>query len=44
MSGFSTLGVVRDGRVAVVTFRRADQLNAMNRQMQVEITAAFEAA
>lgn len=43
MSGFSTLDVVRDGRVAVVTFRRADQLNAMNRQMQGEITAAFEA-
>ena len=43
MSAFSTLDVARDGRVAVVTFRRADQLNAMNRQMQGEITAAFEA-
>ena len=27
----------------MVTFRRADQLNAMNRLMQSEITAAFEA-
>lgn len=43
MHAFSTLEVSRDGRVAVVTFRRADQLNAMNRQMQGEITAAFEA-
>ena len=43
MSSFATLEVSREGRVAVVTFRRADQLNAMNRQMQGEITAAFEA-
>jgi len=39
---FQTLSVERFGRVAIVTFRRADQLNAMNRQMQSEITAAFE--
>ena len=43
MDAFSTLEVSLDGRVAVVTFRRADQLNAMNRQMQGEITAVFEA-
>jgi enoyl-CoA hydratase/carnithine racemase len=38
----TTLTVVRQGRVAVVTFRRADQLNAMNQRMQAEITATFE--
>jgi enoyl-CoA hydratase/carnithine racemase len=41
--GFQTLSIERSGRVAIVTFRRADQLNAMNRQMQSEIIAAFEA-
>ena len=41
--GFQMLSVERSGRAAIVTFRRADQLNAMNRQMQREITAAFEA-
>jgi enoyl-CoA hydratase/carnithine racemase len=40
MAGFSTLTVERSGRVAIVTFRRGDQLNAMNRQMQGEIIAA----
>jgi enoyl-CoA hydratase/carnithine racemase len=35
----STLTVERSGRVALVTFRRGDQLNAMNRQMQGEIIA-----
>lgn len=43
MQRYETLTVERSGRVAVVTFRRADQLNAMNRRMQGEITAAFEA-
>jgi enoyl-CoA hydratase/carnithine racemase len=44
MAGFSTLTVERSGRVAIVTFRRGDQLNAMNRKMQGEIiTAAGEA-
>ena len=38
-----TLTVELSGRVAIVTFRRGDQLNAMNRQMQAEITQAFEA-
>lgn len=41
--GYATLSLERDGRVALVTFRRADQLNAMNRQMQGEITSVFEA-
>src|SRR4051812_37665781 len=40
---YETLGVERSGRVATITFRRADQLNAMNKRMQGEITAAFEA-
>lgn len=40
---FETLTVEKRGRVALVTFRRADQLNAMNRAMQGEIIAAFEA-
>jgi enoyl-CoA hydratase/carnithine racemase len=40
---YETLTVVPDGRVAVVTFRRGDQLNAMNKKMQAEITAAFTA-
>ncbi|TPI09469.1 enoyl-CoA hydratase/isomerase family protein [Mesorhizobium sp. B4-1-3] len=43
MGAYETLTVEIQGRVAVVTFRRADQLNAMNRQMQGEITEAFEA-
>jgi enoyl-CoA hydratase/carnithine racemase len=43
MGAYQTLTVERSGRVAIVTFRRADQLNAMNRLMQGEITAAFEA-
>lgn len=40
---YQTLSVETFGRVAVVTLRRADQLNAMNKRMQGEITAAFEA-
>ena len=43
MAAYQTLTVENSGRVAVVTFRRADQLNAMNRLMQGEITEAFEA-
>ncbi|ESX70566.1 enoyl-CoA hydratase/isomerase family protein [Mesorhizobium sp. M0915] len=43
MSGYQTLTLEISGRVAVVTFRRADQLNAMNRLMQSEITEVFEA-
>ena len=43
MGIYQTLTVEKSGRVAVVTFRRADQLNAMNRLMQGEITTAFEA-
>ena len=43
MTEFNTLTVEKRGRVALVTFRRADQLNAMNKLMQAEITAAFEA-
>ena len=43
MSVYQTLTVETADRIAVVTFRRADQLNAMNRQMQREITEAFEA-
>ncbi|MBK8085326.1 MAG: enoyl-CoA hydratase/isomerase family protein [Devosia sp.] len=42
MAAFETLTVERRGRVALVTFRRADQLNAMNRAMQGEIIAAME--
>ena len=38
-----TLTVEHVGRVALVTFRRADQLYAMNKRMQAEITSAFEA-
>ncbi len=40
---YQTLDIARSGRVATVTFRRGDQLNAMNKAMQAEITAAFEA-
>lgn len=43
MAEYSTLSIERTGRVALVTFRRGDQLNAMNRQMQGEIITAFEA-
>lgn len=43
MRAYQTLTIEISGRVAVVTFRRADQLNAMNRQMQGEITEVFEA-
>lgn len=43
MARYETLTVETDRRVAVVTFRRGDQLNAMNKKMQVEITAAFTA-
>ncbi len=43
MRAYQTLTVEVSGRVAIVTFRRADQLNAMNRLMQGEITEAFEA-
>ncbi|MER8966678.1 enoyl-CoA hydratase/isomerase family protein [Mesorhizobium sp. M0808] len=43
MSVYQTLTLELSGRVAVVTFRRADQLNAMNRLMQSEITEVFEA-
>jgi enoyl-CoA hydratase/carnithine racemase len=42
MADYSTLSVERKGKVAIVTFRRGDQLNAMNRQMQGEIITAFE--
>jgi enoyl-CoA hydratase/carnithine racemase len=41
VTSYRTLSVEKDGRVAVVTFRRGDQLNAMNKAMQAEITAAF---
>lgn len=43
MRAYQTLTVEISGRVAIVTFRRADQLNAMNRLMQGEIIEAFEA-
>jgi enoyl-CoA hydratase/3-hydroxypropionyl-coenzyme A dehydratase len=43
MSAPETLSVEHKGRVALVTFRRGDQLNAMNKRMQSEIIAAFEA-
>ncbi|ESY64620.1 MAG: enoyl-CoA hydratase/isomerase family protein [Mesorhizobium sp.] len=43
MRAYQTLTVEMSGRVAIVTFRRADQLNAMNRLMQGEITEGFEA-
>jgi enoyl-CoA hydratase/carnithine racemase len=43
MSAYHTLTVETSGRVAIVTFRRADQLNAMNRLMQSEIIEVFEA-
>jgi enoyl-CoA hydratase/carnithine racemase len=41
--GYETLSVEITGRVALVTFQRGEQLNAMNKRMQGEITAAFEA-
>jgi enoyl-CoA hydratase/carnithine racemase len=40
----STLTVGRSGRVAIVTFRRGDELDAMNRQMQGEIIAKSAAS
>src|SRR6218665_2391075 len=43
MRACQTLTVETSGRVALVTFPRAHQLNAMNRLMQSEITQAFEA-
>lgn len=43
MADYRTLMVEKRGRVALVTFRRADQLNAMNRLMQGEILLTFEA-
>jgi enoyl-CoA hydratase/3-hydroxypropionyl-coenzyme A dehydratase len=43
MPGYETLTIEVDGHVAVVTFRRGDQLNAMNKKMQAEITTAFNA-
>ncbi|TIT03561.1 MAG: enoyl-CoA hydratase/isomerase family protein [Mesorhizobium sp.] len=43
MSVYRTLTLDISGRVAVVIFRRADQLNAMNRLMQGEIIDVFEA-
>lgn len=43
MAEYETLTVEREGRVAIVTFRRGDQLNAMNKRMQGEITAALRA-
>lgn len=42
MANYQTLTIEKKGRVALVTFRRADQLNAMNRLMQGEIASAFE--
>lgn len=39
---YTTLDVQRQGRVALVTFQRGDQLNAMNKLMQREIIGAFE--
>jgi enoyl-CoA hydratase/carnithine racemase len=39
----TTLSIEREGRVAIVTFRRAEQLNAISTAMQAEITEAFEA-
>ena len=41
MSAPATLSVERHGAVAVVTFRRPDQLNAINTPMQGEITDTF---
>ena len=43
MAMFDTLTVHHLDRVAVVIFRRATQLNAMNKVMMGEITAAFAA-
>jgi len=40
---YETLRIELEGRVARITFRRGDQLNAMNGKMQGEITAAFTA-
>lgn len=43
MASYTTLTVDKRDRVACVTFRRADQLNAMNKIMMAEITAVFTA-
>lgn len=40
---YTTLDVERRNRVALVTFQRGDQLNAMNKLMQSEIISVFEA-
>ncbi|MDP1731104.1 MAG: enoyl-CoA hydratase/isomerase family protein [Devosia sp.] len=42
MADYLTISVELRGRVALVTFLRGDQLNAMNRRMQGEIIDAFE--
>jgi len=42
VSDYQTITVETKGRVGLVTFRRANQLNAMNRLMQAEITEAFD--
>lgn len=39
---FETIAVERHGAVAIVTFQRAEQLNAINTVMQAEIIEAFE--
>src|SRR5258707_4831195 len=39
----TTLSIERKDRVAIVTFRRGEQLNAINTAMQAEITDTFEA-
>jgi enoyl-CoA hydratase/carnithine racemase len=39
---YDTLTIECIGPVALVTFRRAQQLNAMNKYMQAEITSTFE--
>lgn len=41
-SSYQTITVEILGRVGIVTFRRAGQLNALNKRMQQEITSAFE--
>ncbi len=40
---YETLSVDQHDRIAVVTFRRPDQLNAISTRMQAEITEAFAA-
>jgi len=41
MNTYQTFTVEKRGRVALMTFRRGDQLNAMNKLMQNELTLAF---